>query len=75
MKYYPSGSRATSPQHEHGEFQGMLLWRSRADLEVGSDGLVGLASDVALEAADDVLCGFLFGCASGSVGAGGVVVS
>ena len=53
----------------------MLLWMSRADLEVGSDGLVDLAGDVALEAADDVLGGFLFGCASGPVGAGGVVVS
>lgn len=53
----------------------MLLWRSRADVEVCSDGLVDLADDVALEAADDVLGGFLFGCTSGPVGAGGVVVS
>ena len=58
-----------------GEFQRMLLWMSRADLEVGSYGLVDLAGDVALEAADDVLGGFLFGCASGPVGAGGVVVA
>lgn len=53
----------------------MLLWLLRADLEVGSDGLVDLAWDVALDAADDVLGGFLFGCASGPVGASGVVVS
>ena len=59
--------RQTSLVVSDGEFQGML-WMSKADLEVGSNGLVDLAGDVTIEAADDVSGGFLFGCTSGSVG-------
>lgn len=53
----------------------MVLWMLRAGIEDSSSCIVGLECDVVLESADDVLGGFLFGCASGSVGVGGVVMS
>lgn len=47
----------------------------RAGIKNCSSCIVGLGCDVVLESADDVLGGFQFGCAPGSVGVGGVVMS
>src|SRR5712691_7828250 len=50
-------------------------WRWEEAGEIGAEGVVELAGDVALEAADDVAFGEAFGGAAGGVGAGsGAVV-
>lgn len=54
----------------------MLLWRSRGEGgEVGPEGCVDVADDVALEAAEDLLLAEALGDASLLVGAGALVVA
>src|SRR3954453_15649876 len=51
------------------------LWCAGLGLEVGDEGVVDLAGDVALEAADDLGLGLALGGAALRVGAGGLAMA